>query len=101
MRKALLTICACVLLSACYVVRQEKFEQSVHSWIRIDMPFSQAISILGSKGLTCAGSQPASCARIRQGLQPYSCVERVDVSFADPWMLVDAIEIPKIVCAGL
>jgi hypothetical protein len=89
------------LLSACYFVRQEKFEESVHAWIRVDMPFSQAISILGSKGLICAGNQPVSCSRIRQGLQPYSCVERVNVSFTDPYMLVSEIQIPKIHCAGL
>ena len=100
-RKTLLLFVATALLSACYFVHQEKFERSVHSWIRIDMPFSLAISILGTKGMTCTGEHPASCSRIRQGLQPYSCIERVNVSFAGPHMLVDAIEIPKITCAGL
>lgn len=100
MRKALFLI-APVLLSACYFVHQDRFEKSVHSWIRVDMPFSQAISILGSKGLICSGNKPASCSRVRQGLQPYSCVERVNVSFTDPYMLVSEIQIPKIVCAGL
>jgi hypothetical protein len=90
-----------VLLIGCYFVRQDKFEAAVHSWIRVDMPFATAISILGSKGMTCTGGNPASCSRLRQGLQPYSCVERVDVSFGGPNMLVDAIQISKIACAGL
>ena len=101
MRKTPLLVVATALLSAWYFVHQEQFERSVHSWIRIDMPFSSAISILGTQGMTCTGEQPASCSRIRQGLQPYSCIERVNVSFAGPHMLVDAIEIPKITCAGL
>jgi hypothetical protein len=94
-------IAAGFLLGGCYFVHQEKFEQTVHSWIRVDMPFATAISILGTKGMTCDGGNPASCSRLRQGLQPYSCVERVNVSFADPNMLVDGIQIPKIICAGL
>ena len=89
------------LLSACYIVQQEKFEQSVHEWIHTDMPFAQAISILGNKGMICSGGNPASCTRIRGGLQLYSCVERVNVSFAGPYMLVDRIEVPKIACSGL
>jgi hypothetical protein len=101
MGKAPFLMSASVFLSACYVIHQDRFEQSVHSWIRPDMPFATAISILGTKGMTCTGEHPASCGRVRQGLQPYSCVERVNVSFAGPNMLVDAIEIPKIVCAGL
>ena len=76
MYKMSVFICTCVLLSACYVVRQEHFEESVHSWIRVDMPFSTAISILGTKGMTCTGEYPASCSRIRGGLQPYSCMRR-------------------------
>jgi hypothetical protein len=101
MGKTLILISASVLLGACYFVHQENFEQSVHSWIQVDMPFSTAISILGTKGMTCTGEQPASCSRVRQGLQPYSCVERVNVSFADSNKLVNEIHIPKIVCAGL
>jgi hypothetical protein len=90
-----------LLLGACYFVHQDEFEEKVHSWIRIDMPFAAAISVLGTKGMTCTGGNPAGCSRIRQGLQPYSCVERVVVRFAGPNMLVDEIQIPKIVCAGL
>jgi hypothetical protein len=101
MRKWIFLSTLCALLSACYFVHQDKFEEAVRSWIRIDMPFATAISILGTKGMTCTGGNPASCARLRQGLQPYSCVERVNVSFAGPNMLVDAIQIPKIHCAGL
>ena len=89
------------LLSACYIVQQEKFEQSVHEWIHTDMPFAQAISILGNHGMVCSGGNPASCSRSRGGLQPYSCVELVRVGFGGPYMLVDKIEIPKIACTGL
>jgi hypothetical protein len=92
---------ACLLLSACYFVHQEQFEETVHSWIRIDMPFATAISLLGKKGMTCSGGNPTDCSRIRQGLQPYSCIERVMVRFGGPNMLVDEIQIPKIICAGL
>jgi hypothetical protein len=91
----------CAPLSACYIAHQDKYEEAVHSWIRIDMPFATAISILGTKGMTCTGGNPTSCSRVRQGLQPYSCVEKVMVRFADPNMLVDEIQIPKIGCAGL
>lgn len=91
----------CALLSGCYFVHQDKFDEAVHSWIRIDMPFATAISILGTKGMTCTGGNPTTCSRVRQGLQPYSCVERVMVRFGGPNMLVDSIQIPKINCAGL
>jgi hypothetical protein len=101
MRRNSAILVVCSLLSACYFVRQTEFDESVHSWIRIDMPFATAISIVGTKGMTCTGGNPASCSRIRGGLQPYSCVERVNVSFAEPHMLVSEIQIPKIVCAGL
>ena len=101
MLKTAFLVGACALLSACYFVKQEKFEQAVHSWIRVEMPFAQAISILGTKGMICNGGNPASCSRMRGGLQPYSCVERVNVRFAGPNMLVDEIQIPRIACAGL
>ena|SRR5450631_313182 len=101
MHKTASLLVACILLSACYFVRQSKFEESVHSWIRVGMPFSTAISILGNKGMDCTGEYPASCARIRGGLQPYSCMERVNVTFDQPHMLVSDIQIPKIHCAGL
>jgi hypothetical protein len=65
------------------------------------MPFALAVSILGNHGMTCSGGNPASCSRIRGGLQPYSCMERVNIHFAEPLMLVDRIEIVKITCAGL
>jgi hypothetical protein len=89
------------MLSGCYFVNQTKFDDSVHSWVSVNMPFATAISILGQHGMACSGGNPASCARIRGGLQPYSCMERVNVHFAEPWMLVDRIEIPKIACGGL
>ena len=101
MRRNSTTLAVCSLLSACYFVHQSAFQESVHSWIRVDMPFATAISILGTKGMTCTGGNPASCSRIRRGLQPYSCMERVNVSFAEPDMLVSEIQIPKIACAGL
>jgi len=100
-QKMISPIAACALLAGCYVARQSQFEQSVHSWLRIGMPFATATSILGTKGMSCSGGNPASCSRVRGGLQPYSCVERVEVSFAGPAMLVDEIRIPKIACAGL
>jgi hypothetical protein len=101
MHRRPLFIVGVALLSACYFVNQTKLEESVHSWIRIDMPFAEAISILGKHGMACTGGNPTSCSRIRGGLQPYSCIERVNVHFAEPWILVDKIEIPKIGCAGL
>jgi len=101
MRKVRFLTGSCLLLSACYFVHQDRFEAEVHSWIRVDMPFATAISTLGAKGMRCSGGNPTDCSRIREGLQPYSCIERVTVRFAEPNMLVDAIQIPKIVCAGL
>jgi len=101
MLKIAFLVATCSLLSACYFVQQEKFEQSVHSWIHVDMPFAQAISILGNKGMICSGGNPSSCSRSRGGLQPYSCMELVRVSFGGPYMLVDKIEVPKIACVGL
>jgi hypothetical protein len=97
----LLTLLAGLSMSGCYFVDQPRFESQVHSWIRIDMPFAEALSILGNHGMRCSGGNPASCSRLRGGLQPYSCIERVQVSFAGQWMLVDKIEIAKIACAGL
>jgi hypothetical protein len=99
--RAITLVGACALLSACYVVKQEKFEESVRSWVQVDMPFATAISVLGTKGMTCSGGNPASCSRVRGGLQLYSCVERVNVGFAGPNMLVNVIQIQKIACTGL
>lgn len=101
MHKAFFLAGTYLVLSGCYFVDQQKFEHAVHTWIRIDMPFATAISILGTKGLTCTGGNPADCSRIRQGMQPYSCTERVMVRYGGPNMLVDSIQMPKINCAGL
>lgn len=61
MGKWLFFVGAFLLLNACYFVHQDKFEGAVHSWIRVDMPFATAVSILESKGMTCDGGNPASC----------------------------------------
>jgi hypothetical protein len=100
-QRPLFIVIGVALLSGCYSANEAKLEESIHSWIRIDMPFAQAISILGKHGMECTGGNPASCSRIRGGLQLYSCVERVNVHFVEPFMLVDRIEIPKIGCTGL
>lgn len=65
------------------------------------MPFATVISFLETKGMTCNGENRTACSRVRQGLQPYSCIERVMVHFGGPNVLVDSIKIPKINCAGL
>jgi hypothetical protein len=68
--KSQLLASALVVLSGCYFIHQDEFEAEVHSSIRIDMPFATAISILGTRGMTCAGGNPSDCSRIRQGRQP-------------------------------
>jgi hypothetical protein len=101
MRLNLAVSVACILLSGCYVANQSKFEDAVHSWIKVDMPVTRAASILGTHGLICDGLNPTHCTRGRGGLQPYTCVERVSLKYGGSNMLIDEIVVPQIACTGL
>jgi hypothetical protein len=88
----------CVVLTGCYTPSQSSWNQHVHSWIRVGMPFASAIAVLGTHGLSCTGGNPTSCGRTRGGL--LTCDQKVLVRFQEPEMLVDKIETPKITCIG-
>jgi hypothetical protein len=88
----------CVVLTGCYTPSQSSWNQHVHVWIRVGMPFTSAIAVLGTHGLSCTGGNPTSCGRMRGGL--LTCGQQVFVRFQESEMLVDKIEIPKITCIG-
>lgn len=98
MRSASMILAICVVVAGCYTPSQSNWNQHVHSWIRVGMPFASAIAILGTHGLSCTGGNPTTCDRRRGGL--LSCGQRVIVKFQEPEMLVDRIEIPSIICIG-
>jgi hypothetical protein len=88
-------------LSGCYFPNQSEFEQSVHGEVSVGMPLKTAVANLRNLKLACTGSNPSDCSRIRQSILPYSCVERVRLQWSGEDQVVQAINIPKIACAGL
>jgi hypothetical protein len=89
-----------LLLGGCYFVNQPRFERIVSAQVVLGMPLQAAIDGLAVIKLRCSGDNPVDCSRLRQGLQPYSCVERVRLHWSEG-KVVDAIEVPMIACAGL
>jgi hypothetical protein len=98
MRSATMIFGICAMITGCYTPSQSTWDQHVHSWIRVGMPFASATAILGTHGLSCTGGNPTSCGRTRGGL--LTCGQGVRVRFQEPQMLVDQIEVPKITCIG-
>lgn len=82
------------------VDNQRAFEHRVLNEVAVGMPVKDAIARLSTMRLDCSRGNPADCSRIRQSLMPYSCIERVRVSWTDQTQGVSNIEIPKIACAG-
>lgn len=96
-----LALLFCVIdLSGCYFANQRAFEHRVLNEVAVGMPVEDAIARLSAMRLDCSRGNPADCSRIRQSLMPYSCVERVRVSWTEQTQRVSDIEIPKIACAG-
>src|SRR5579859_1989847 len=100
---ARMTIGAClpIVLSACYSPNQRTFEQEVRKFVQVGMPVPTAINRLSSRGFSCSGDHPLTCARIRQRLLPSSCVERVNLQSDGKASLLTSVDVPPIVCAGL
>jgi hypothetical protein len=98
MRAVTMIVGMSAVLSGCYTPSQSSWDQHVHSWIRVGMPFAGAIAVLGTHGLSCTGGNPASCSRTRGGL--LTCSQQVIVRFQLPEMLVEKIEVSKITCIG-
>ena len=88
-------------VSGCYFANQPRLEHTVHAHMAVGMPLSAAIGNASALHFECSGTSPVDCTRLRQSLMPYSCVERVRLFYSGAPAVVDAIEIPKIACAGL
>ena len=104
MRVRLLEIAVlfCALdLSGCYFRDQQAFEHRVQSHVAVGMSAQDAIARLSDLRLTCTGTHPADCSRIRQSLMPYSCIERVRLYWSEQTQRITKVEIPKIACTGL
>jgi hypothetical protein len=86
-------------LFACYSPNQRRLEKSVQDLIHPGMPMSTAVAELSSRGFTCSGQHPVTCARIRQRLLPSSCVERVNLESGEA-STVGRLDVPTIACAG-
>jgi hypothetical protein len=95
-----LLLCA-VDLSGCYFRNQTAFERRVQGHVVVGMPVQDAIARLSEMRLSCTRANPADCSRIRQGVMPYSCIERVRLHWTEQTQQVTKIEIPEIACTGL
>jgi hypothetical protein len=93
--------CLSVFLSACYSPNQHMFERNVGKLVQVGMPVSMAMDRLSSRGFACNGNHPITCARLRQRLLPSSCVERVNLQPDDQESVLNRVDVPPIVCAGL
>jgi len=88
-------------LGGCYRANQTRFEQSVHGQVSVGMPLQTAVTNVGKLKLECTGVNPLYCTRIRDGLMPYSCLERVVLHWSDPDRTLSAVDIPPIACTSL
>lgn len=91
----------CSTLGGCYFVNQPRLERAVHAHLAVGMLLQTAVGNASTMKFKCSGTGPVDCSRLRQSLMPYSCVERIRLYSAGMPPVVDAIEIPKIACAGL
>jgi hypothetical protein len=98
---ALVLLLCTIVLSGCYFRNQKAFEHRVRNHVAVGMPLQDAIARLSDMRLTCTRGNPSECSRIRQGLMPYSCVERVRLHWMEQAQQVTEVEIPEIACAGL
>jgi hypothetical protein len=73
---------------------------TVHKQVSVGMPLQVAIANMGRLKLQCMGDNPLDCSRVRQGLMPYSCIERVRLHWSAGPQVVDTIDIRQIACAG-
>jgi hypothetical protein len=88
------------LLSACYVPRQDTFEESVRQQIQVNMPVTAAVTNLAKLKFNCHRLGPElDCTRDRNSLL-ISCLERVVLKPSEPDALLTDIEIRKIACFG-
>ena len=87
-------------LNGWYFANQRAFEHRVLNQVAVGMPVEDAIARLSVMRLDCSRGNPEDCSRIRQSPMPYSCVERVRVSWTEQTHRVSNIEIPRIACAG-
>lgn len=92
---------ALATMGGCYFANQPKLERTIHARMVVGMPLATAISNASAMRFNCGRTSPVDCTRLRQSLMPYSCVERVRLYSSGTPPVIDAIEIPKIACAGL
>jgi len=91
-------------LGGCYAVNDARFSAHVQSLVEVGMPFRTALLRLEGDGFDCdprGGTNVLSCTKTRQGLLPYTCIERVDLVPAHGHASVEGIEVAPIMCAGL
>ncbi|RQP24564.1 hypothetical protein DZC73_14885 [Albitalea terrae] len=101
MRTVPLILPFALVLGGCYTLDQPKFEQYVNERVSQGMSLSEAELRLAREGFTCeatSAAPAASCARTRQSVLPYSCIERVLLQSSEG--RVTSVEVPKIACAG-
>jgi hypothetical protein len=100
-RYRMATFALAPLFCGCQTSDQSRFEGEVHQRVTIGMRLNVAVDHLGLIELQCSGGNPVDCSRVRKSLMPYSCIERVRLHWTDMPKVVDAIDIPRIACAGL
>jgi hypothetical protein len=88
------------ILVGCYSPNQPMLEKEVRDLVQPGMPVSVAVADLSSHGFSCT-EKPITCSRVRQRLLPSSCVERVNLQPVNPGLVIGAVDVRPIVCAGL
>jgi len=92
---------AAFLATACYAPEQRRLEREIHKLVTPGMPGAVAMKKLESAQFSCTGTDPMTCARIRQRVLPSSCVERVNITLDKAAFTVKTIDVAPTLCAGM
>ena len=98
-------ITSCLLwLGGCYTVSNERFSADIHKLLEPGFDMASATKNLEAIGFSCdsvSAAPSTTCTKTRQGILPYTCIERVNLIPASKQTGVERVDIPQIMCAGL
>lgn len=102
-RYVFITSCL-LLLGGCYTVNNERFAADIHKLLEPGFDMASATRNLEAIGFSCDSVSAApwtTCTKTRQGILPYTCIERVNLMPASKQTGVERVDMPQIMCAGL
>lgn len=103
MTKLTLTLICALCITGCHTVNNERFAEHVQTLVRVDTKMDIATRQLEADGFSCGPAAPTpsrTCAKTHQRLIPSTCIERANLYTSETSVIVERIEVPKIVCAG-